>query len=300
MLRYAVFVCIALATIVTPQVCLGVASIHGKIGSETYVYVNAVGNDQGNGSTRTANVTGDYSIGNLPGNRWYIISDGLQKFYLAEGEDKEVNQAPGFPNAYDITYGPDCIKSKKAGQTFIPNAEYLEHIATTNAIDPVQITCRVYKDGPGGELVWDGGSRGTGNLNWWAVWVVNPPGSVKLIPGKRYYVEFTSDSYFMIPKHDTNPYRDGMTYVVNELSHQMGAMTNTDLTMNIGCQKPDLSQEYYSHPAVTAAWVGSVYQSYTAKGTSLRNVWFFLPWDFSQSYSRDNFIFFLASLWRQS
>lgn len=293
MLRYTVFVCIALATIVTPQVCLGVASIHGKIGSETYVYVNAVGNDQGNGSTRTANVTGDYSIGNLPGNRWYIISDGLQKFYLAEGEDKEVNQAPGFPLSYDITYGPDCIKSKKAGQTFIPNAEYLEHIATTNAIDPVQITCRVYKDGPGGELVWDGGSRGTGNLNWWAVWVVNPPGSVKLIPGKRYYVEFTSDSYFMIPKHDTNPYRDGMTYVVNELSHQMGAMTNTDLTMNIGCQKPDLCQEYYSHPAVTAAWVGSVYQSYTAKGTSLRNVWFFLPWDFSQSYSRDNFIFSL-------
>lgn len=289
----AVTVCVLVFVLAASQVCLAAASIHGQIGSETYVYVNAVGNDQGNGSTRTANVTGDYSIGNLPGDRWYVISDGLQKFYLAEGEDKEVNAAPGFPSAYGQTYGAQSVRSRNAGQTFLANSEYLHSVSTTNAADSLLITCRVYKDGPGGELVWDGGARGSGHLNWWAVWVVNPPGSVKLIPGKRYYVQFTAEDYFMIPRHDNNPYRDGMVYVRNELSGQMDAIANADITGYVDCEKPGTTQEYYSHGATNAAWVGSVYQSYTAKGTSLRRLWFFLPWDNSQSYGGQNYMFSL-------
>lgn len=273
---------------------LAVSSIYGNIGSETYIYLNAVGNDQGNGSTTSLNVTGEYFIDNLPGNRYYVISDGLRKFYLPDGVSLNINQAEPFPSAYNLSYGPTTHKSRRLGQTFIANAEYLQSISTTNATDPAMISCRVYENGPGGALVWDGGTRGSGQLSWWAVWVVNPPRSVKLIPGKRYYVEFhCADRYIMIPYHASNPYRDGETFILREADGQMLPIAYSDLTMTVDFLTPGFSHEYYSHGATTASWVGSVCQTYVAKGVCLRSAHFFLPWDPSQSYTRENFMFTL-------
>lgn len=275
----------------TPALATG--SIHGNIGSETYIYVNALGNDQGNGAATSLNVTGEYGISNLPGDRYYVISAGLQKFYLPDGADLEINDVPGYPPAYSYTYGPYFHRSHRLGQTFVANGEFLHDISTTNAGDDAQILCRVYEDGPGGNLVWDGGYKGSGHSNWWAVWVVTPPGSVRLVPGRRYYVELSSESYIMIPYHQTNPYLDGQTYVLRESTGDMLPIPYSDLTMTIGCQPPGESQEYYSHGAENGSWVGSVYQSYTAKGTSLRSVHFFLPWDSNQPYTRENYMFTL-------
>ena len=281
------------ALLATPSLCLADGAIHGNIGSEQYLYLNAVGDDQGNGSTRTMNSTGEYSIGGLPGDRWYVISEGHQKFYLPDGEDLEINEAPGFPAAYDQTYGPNDHKSKKLGQTVIANAEYLNSISMTQGLDPVDINCSVYEDGPSGALVWDGGIRGSGNLWWWAVWVVDPPRSVKLIPGKKYYVEFTTPTYVMVPCHNTDPYLDGMTYVKNETTLEMEPVPASDLTMTFVCSSPGSCQEYYSHPPQHASWVDSVCQSYTASGQCLKRVHCFLPWDSAQSYTREDYIFSL-------
>ena len=163
------------------------------------------------------------------------------------------------------------------------------------------ISCKVYEDGPGGALVWDGGLRPSAHLSWWAVWVVNPPKSVKLIPGKRYYVELhCADRYVMIPYHATDPYKDGVTYVLREADGQMLPLHNSDLTMTVDFLEPGKSHEYYSHGSTNASWVNSVYQSYTAKGASLRSAHFFLPWDHTQSYTGRNFMFTLHEYGGQS
>jgi hypothetical protein len=72
--------------LLSAPILLAVGSIHGNIGSKTPIWVNALGDDQGNGNAVSANVSGEYHINGLPGDRWYMHSH-FGKFFLPDGAD---------------------------------------------------------------------------------------------------------------------------------------------------------------------------------------------------------------------
>ena len=289
---------------------LCVARIHGNLGLEQYIFVNARGEDAGNAGAVTDGITGYYELNDLPGDKIYLMGTELYRFWLADGEDKDVTGSiptppeRQWPRAYSVPYGPTNIHAYRIGQTFIANERYLRSVSVLTVTPPEDIHCVVYEYRPEGWA--DGNPRGAiadngrGDLGCarsaWGLWSAgwSPQPAVKLTPGKKYYMEFTlcpcdpanapNPKYgcqdFMQLVDNTDRYCDGEVWILDARLNKMVPSPDRDLGGSVSTVPPFTVTDY------ATGWGNhwpdmemGVMQTFTAKGNWLRYVHFHCEWE---------------------
>ena len=284
----AAAVCVVMARVALAESC-----VHGWMTPvEDSLWMNAVGEDAGNGNTRS-DQGGQFTISHLPPGT-YESTPNWTEFVLPDGMTSpcyEWHQAPEFPPALGNMYMADTYHTRKAGQSFVANGRFLSGVLLVQATSKQWVHCSIYDHeppiAPGEAPLFDLGCSYCGYAWFKGYWAPADPTQAPLIPGHKYYAEFISGNCtlcpgtpdkpcifneYMCPAKGADNYKDGTAWVEDEVQRVMVPRPQEETGVSVWCQTPGRVRDYDCGSSELPL-MDEVWQVFTAKGTSLRYVY---------------------------